>query len=359
MSEVMKKKYCRNCGAPVEGKFCSECGTKVEDVATVNDIEPTSKSESVKGKRFEGKKIIGLKYHRSGMSMGKYLTIMPMGDGYDVIEGTKDTYWPEMGSDNLNLGMSMMGMAGMMGIMPGIAPAPSNSDLGMESKINVSKEETEQFFEALIEAKITSWDGYSESRSLGPGVLDGDDSFDLKLMFEDKEVMKACGRNTYPDNYKTIVGLISQFFANHTDYSKYYPTTFPKEAPRSFTLSLGSNINDDIRFSIDLTNDKLIVNVIDKIGLYFEKGFSSVKILENGNHEERISKFFALLEKYDYGKLNQKMETVMYNEDVKPLHVYTHWTGNRSYQINIGISLTDNKAFVDDLVEEIMVYMDK
>ena len=124
MSEVMKKKYCRNCGAPVDGKFCSECGTKVEDVAVTKDIESTSRVESIKDNGFEGKKIIGLKYHRSGMSMGKYLTIMPMGDGYDVIEGTKDTYWPEMGSDNLNLGMSMMGMAGMMGIMPGIAPAP-------------------------------------------------------------------------------------------------------------------------------------------------------------------------------------------------------------------------------------------
>ena len=64
----------------------------------------------------------------------------------------------------------------------------------------------------LLEYNVLTWDGFSESRSNDPDMLDGDSAFMLKLLFSDGTSVKASGYNAEPANGNEILSLIVRFF---------------------------------------------------------------------------------------------------------------------------------------------------
>ncbi len=376
--------FCTNCGAPVAGKFCGECGTKVETGSVEKEninfqITPPAK------KSYEGLKIIGFKYHRVGMSMGKYLTAVCRDDGFDIVESSNNIPWKEidikagfmgigmMGMMSPMMGMTQMPMMGMQQLQtntlqantPEAATAeisfPTTEDIysfgGVASIVRVSEEEAEQFFDSLRTLGIYNWDGFSASNPLPPGMHDGQDVFSLAILFEDGSVLDATGSNAYPEKYREIQDVIYKFFVKNQDYSKYYPKEFPEEQPQNLIIKIGSDSPNRFCASVDLHNNMKRWSISLKDN---QKAFISedIFISDAGSADEELLKpqyerFVNLLRKHDMGKLNQTMEGPVVSSDSEEMSMAISYSEERSYRVMMNANIEQYKAFIMDFIDEV------
>ena len=97
--------FCTKCGAKASGRFCAKCGSEIYVMDDSTDNNNASEKE-----KYQGLKMAGFKYHRVGMSMGKYLTVIPREKGFDVVESSNNIPWPDIDWGTL------FGMTGMMNV---------------------------------------------------------------------------------------------------------------------------------------------------------------------------------------------------------------------------------------------------
>jgi len=174
--------------------------------------------------------ITGLKFHQTGMSMTPYYTIIPVEAGYDVMITDKEILFeavdnkpaqPSMSGMQgmMNGGMNMSAMQSVMGMgmfgMGVAVPATYEELSGSKSKITLPEEEIRPFFDALSDAGVESWNGFSKSAQPSSMMSDSGSSFSLKLLCEDGTVLKVSGANAYPDNFREVTGLLYDFFKSH------------------------------------------------------------------------------------------------------------------------------------------------
>lgn len=371
--------FCSNCGAKATGRFCANCGSKIGETEEKKEVTPETKGQ------FKNLKMTGFKYHRVGMSMGKYLMVIARPNGYDVIESENEIPWPGidggMLTGNVFMGMAMaMNMNMAMNMPAGVENGqkkekditPPDADEiyragGMLSFVNVSPEEGSAFFAELTEAGILSWDGFSESGNIPAGMRDGQDFFTLRVLFEDGQVLKASGSNAYPDGYNDIMKIVNKFFANHVDYSKYYPTEFPDEVPSSLFIKIGTDTPAaDFYAEVEILGKerKWWTSVKDKKGVLLapETFLVDVGIVPEETPERlQYQRFIDILKRHDMGKLNNAKPAVNDGNvndefDRKALSVNILYSGNRRYQLMFNAKTAEYKDFFMDVAKEILAY---
>lgn len=365
--------FCSNCGAKAVGKFCTNCGSRI------GETEEKKEAPSVDNGKYNGLKIVGFKYHRAGMSMGKYFLVVARPDGYDVVESTEEIPWPDIDGGML-IGGPFMGMA-----MPlNTVVRPDNGDKkdktvtpptveeinktrGMLSLVNVSTAEGNAFFDELTEAGILSWDGFSGSGNMPMGMRDGQDSFSVRLLFEDGRTLKASGCNAYPNGYNDIVKIVNGFFANHVDYSKYYPTEFPDEIPGRMSIKIGTDSPAyDFYAEIEFSGKerKWWTTVKDKKGVLLapETFLVDVGIVPEETPERlQCQRFIDILKRYDMGRLNNTKQAINGEEgygapDRRELSVSITYSDYRSYRVMFNAKTAEYKDFFMDVAKEILAY---
>lgn len=356
--------FCFNCGAKAIGKFCVKCGSRI----AVSDAQPETEEHEIRAR-----KIVGLKYHRVGMSMGKYLTVLPGDFGYDVVESSNDIPWPERNMFGGFFTGFLQSMQQMTGAAPGgetkAAAPPSEEELreagGMMSIVRISKEEGDAFFRELTAAGILSWDGFSGITAIPPGIYDAQDQFSLSGVYEDGRIFHASGSNAYPDGYNEMMKIIGGFFRRHVDYSRYYPTEFPDEIPGYLSVKAGTDLPGyDYYAHVDITGSerKWRISVKDKKGRYAAPDTFLVDagVMEEASGDRLpFQRFIGLLKKYDMGKLNQagnlaKEEDSPGIADRMEISIYITYSGDRICRIGISAKDSEYGDFFRDFTKELL-----
>ncbi|MCQ2496294.1 MAG: zinc ribbon domain-containing protein [Lachnospiraceae bacterium] len=328
--------FCWACGAKLLGKFCTECGTKADTFPSATDS-----SKKDRESKFAGKKIIGLKYHRSGTANSKYLTIKPDGDGFELIESTVDNPWPkpETAVDKMLRGSA----------------EPE------ENRAHISKEEGEKLFSALVGQGVLDWDGFSGKNLSAASMLDGRDGFSFSLVFESDEQLRASGTNAYPPMYFNVVANITGLFAIHLKYNRYYPSQFPNEEPKLLQITVGRQISAEIKVSVELSKDsnKWWLTLKDVKGKFLAENTMEIDSGELNEDDFGAEAFINLLKKYGFDKLNGKSEGDSYNEGFEPFNSYIVWDNRRAFNIKMNINVKEYEAFISELIDEAIKFRER
>ena len=209
----------------------------------------------------EDAQLIGLKFHHATMAMEPYYTIRQDGDGFVCSVTTSEVTWPEIdGEDAWAFGMDDPDYDPYADFGASVAPA--------------SVDEMAQLQQALEDAGVLAWNGYSMSYTPGEGVYDMDDWFQLKLLYSDGSVLEAHGSNRKPDGYSQVVDVLFAFFAAHEDRSASYPGKFPDAQPTKLVIDLGSPYGNGSRWRIELnaSRKQWSVSLQDPFGTVLPKG---------------------------------------------------------------------------------------
>lgn len=379
-------KFCVYCGTPATGKYCAKCGrpilvmengdATVEGAVTKGTAAEISEAETLANAggitlstKYQGLKMTGFMYHRSGMAMGKYYTVIPREDGYDVVESTNPIPWPV-----ISAGMPLLSSFTMVNMQKDAEWAlkwrdkankpidpPSEETVyengGKLSCVRVSRDEGDRFFAEMREAGVLAWDNFSESFDPGPGVYDGRNSFSFCILFENGEVLRAGGSNAYPDNYSEIIGIVVKFFGEHIDYSRYYPTEFPDEHPASLFVNIGEEFDHFhpylFRFELQRGEYNWSLYAKDKNGEILEEGAFIIEKGEAGSDDlDRLyDTVIDLLKRYDLGKLNQVMSDEGYGEeDTKQISIGVYYPKERSYRVMFQAKLSEYGEFIREMI---------
>ena len=130
--------------------------------------------------------LTAVSFHQQGTYMSPYYILRKNNDSYEVCRSFDEMHIPEPDGDEEGTG---------------------------EAEIfEVSEEDVRMLTKQLLEYSILAWDGFNESKSNDPGMLDGDSEFMLKLLFSDGTTVSASGRNVQPANGNEIISLIVRFF---------------------------------------------------------------------------------------------------------------------------------------------------
>ena len=101
----------------------------------------------------------------------------------------------------------------------------------------VTEEELRRLATDLLALDILSWDGFDESESNDPGLLDGDSSFVLKIHMNDGQTVSARGYNAEPENASEVFLLLQDFFEAHEGSSGEYVREFPDSEATFLSIS--------------------------------------------------------------------------------------------------------------------------
>ena len=141
----------------------------------------------------DGPFIDALKFHREGSWMGPWYTIQKGDDGYLCMSDAEES--------------------------------------------PVTEEELRRLASDLLSLDILSWDGFDESESNDPDLLDGDSSFVLKIHMSDGQTVSARGYNAEPENASEVFLLLQDFFEAHEGSSGEYVREFPDSEVTFLSIS--------------------------------------------------------------------------------------------------------------------------
>ena len=230
----------------------------------------------------EGVTLKGMKFHQTGSLDSVYFSIRETDEGFEVRMSYDELYWTDMdGYDGEDDGHSRI------------------------SRVIVSEEEIHDLMDRLMEYDVLSWDGFDRSESLDEGILDGDSGFELKILLSDGRKISARGYNAFPPNSNQIMGILTQFFYSHEDYSAYYPDVFPDSAPSMVEILCPEYTkNSEEYFRIEFySNGRWAFSFQDPQGVFLEKG---TQISEYGDAQDLpLSKYVSLLKEYGFEAYNQ------------------------------------------------------
>lgn len=223
----------------------------------------------------------------------------------------------------------------------------------MASNVITDASPAEAFSKALIDAGVLKWDGYSRSKPLPRGLLDGDNGFSLKLTLSDGSTLEARGSNIYPSNYSEIQALIYDTFEAHEDYSKYYPTSLPEEELKRIEIKIGSPYTSQYTplYSVSLIESykQWAVVLRDPRGEYLE---AETIISAYAETEDPLpfDEYAGLLQKYDILAMNGTHDNWENQTNATFLQVFGFFEGDKMVEIHRTIDLDEYDGFIREFI---------
>ena len=246
----------------------------------------------------DGVRVEGFKFTQQGMAAGPYYSVRKTDGGYECAITLDEVTWPEIDGEDYE------------------ADASDDPFEGARvSRVMLSDDDRAELDRIVSEHGIMGWDGYQKSYSPPAGVLDMDDSFDLKVLLSDGTIVAAHGYNSEPDGFDAFVADLLAFFEAHQDYSAYYPATLPDSPATSMIIEIGDQYYTPGRtlYKIELNRSwgRWIVILQDPRGtLLADK--PDISDYADTSEELPFSTFLDLIRKYDLEGWNQ---TTTFNDE--------------------------------------------
>ena len=207
--------------------------------------------------------IDALKFHREGSWMGPWYTIQKGDDGYLCMSDAEES--------------------------------------------PVTEEELRKLASDLLSLDILSWDGFDESESNDPGLLDGDSSFVLKIHMNDGQTVSARGYNAEPENASEVFLLLQDFFEAHEGSSGEYVREFPDSEATFLSISFApphaNHLSRWYRLEFRRSTGRWSFLVRDPEGDFAEKG-TDYGDYGDSDSELPFGTFLEILKKYHIAEWN-------------------------------------------------------
>lgn len=211
----------------------------------------------------DGPFIDALKFHREGSWMGPWYTIQKGDDGYLCMSDAEES--------------------------------------------PVTEEELRRLASDLLSLDILSWDGFDESESNDPGLLDGDSSFVLKIHMNDGQTVSARGYNAEPENASEVFLLLQDFFEAHEGSSGEYVREFPDSEVTFLSISFApphaNHLSRWYRLEFRRSTGRWSFLVRDPEGDFAEKG-TDYGDYGDSDSELPFGTFLEILKKYHIAEWN-------------------------------------------------------
>ena len=211
----------------------------------------------------DGPFIDALKFHREGSWMGPWYTIQKGDDGYLCMSDAEES--------------------------------------------PVTEEELRRLASDLLSLDILSWDGFDESESNDPGLLDGDSSFVLKIHMNDGQTVSARGYNAAPKNASEVFLLLQNFFEKHEGSSAEYAREFPDSEATFLSISFApphaNHLSRWYRLEFRRSTGRWSFLVRDPEGDFAEKG-TDYGDYGDSDSELPFGTFLEILKKYHIAEWN-------------------------------------------------------
>ena len=254
----------------------------------------------------EGVTLTGLKFNQSGSWMGPWFTLRKTEDGFEARIGYSQLFWEEMdGADYETEAYWVNGST----VREEEQRAAEGDYSDRVSRVHCSEVEVAELLDSLLAYNVLSWDGFDESESAPPGVLDMDDRFDFRLLFSDGSTVSAEGYNCVPPGFNEVSRLLYDFFTAREDYSAYYPAEFPEagEVRRLYIACPAYSVPGMPYFKVELTRGRKqwIFVLEDPHGDFITKGFSvSDYAFVDDEDTLPFADFLDLLREYGFAERN-------------------------------------------------------
>ena len=233
----------------------------------------------------DGPFIDALKFHREGSWMGPWYAIQKGDDGYLCMSTAEEP--PVEGLD--------YGDETGETISTEITGSP------------VTEEELRKLASDLLALDILSWDGFDESESNDPGLLDGDSSFVLKIHMNDGQTVSARGYNAAPKNASEVFLLLQDFFEAHEGSSAEYAREFPDSEATFLSISFApphaNHLSRWYRLEFRRSTGRWSFLVRDPEGDFAEKG-TDYGDYGDSDSELPFGTFLEILKKYHIAEWN-------------------------------------------------------
>ena len=171
----------------------------------------------------------------------------------------------------------------------------------------VTEEELRKLASDLLSLDILSWDGFDESKSNDPGLLDGDSSFVLKIHMNDGQTVSARGYNAVPENASEVFLLLQDFFEAHEGSSAEYARAFPDSEATFLSISFApphaNHLSRWYRLEFRRSTGRWSFLVRDPEGDFAEKG-TDYGDYGDSDSELPFGTFLEILKKYHIAEWN-------------------------------------------------------
>ena len=254
----------------------------------------------------DGPFIDALKFHREGSWMGPWYAIQKGDDGYLCTSAAEESPVEELdyGDEAFEEPESADADETASG---------DETDETISTEISgspVTEEELRKLASDLLALDILSWDGFDESASNDPGLLDGDSSFVLKIHFSDGQTVSARGYNAEPENASEVFLLLQNFFAKQEGSSAEYAREFPDSEAAFLSISFApphaNHLSRWYRLEFRRSTGRWSFLVRDPKGDFAEKGTDYGDYGDYGDSDKELpfDLFLEILKKYHIAEWN-------------------------------------------------------
>ncbi len=245
------------------------CKTREVDMDTSQNDGP-SVSESVEAPN--GATVVGFRYTHMGMYRGPFYSIRQVDGGYVCAETSSPIFWPAMdGSEGYTL--SDDGTYGY----DSFSTDPMGKD-AYYSAVSLTDEDLVEFTNLLADDGVFEWDGFDETWAPPEGfeVTDTGDTFDLQVLLSDGTHISAHGVDTAPEGSNRAIADIMDWFEDHADYSRYYPTELPDSQAQRLMIEFLPVFyrpgTSDFKIELTRGTSRWAVLLRDGKGAFLDKG---------------------------------------------------------------------------------------
>ncbi len=323
-----------------------------------NMQEPTDTGADMNGSDLS---LTGLRFTAWGMMMQPSYSIREVPEGFECAITGDEIYWPAMDGDDLEEDYEINEERGYAWDSFS-GPDPLGPDAGTHSAVTVGDSEMQELFDKLMAENILEWDGYDEIWEAPEGmeVTDTGETFNLDLLFSDGKHLKAHGIDTFPENYGAVVKVIYDFFEEHQDYSQYYPTDFPEEAPTTLIVKFydphhfGKVPNYQIELHKSWGNE-WIIRFTDPEGEFMTKGSDISKYGYVKDGVLPLEQFQDILKKYDLGSWNQREDHESGGPD-EYWEITAYYENGQTYYVSTNYRPDNYDDFRNEMITAIRDY---
>lgn len=216
--------------------------------------------------------VVGFRYTHMGMYRGPFYSIRQVGDGHVCAETSSPIFWPAMdGLEGYTL--SDDGTYGY----DSFSTDPMGKD-AYYSAVSLTDEDLVEFTNLLADDGVFEWDGFDETWTPPEGleVTDTGETFDLQVLLSDGTHISAHGVDTAPEGSNRAIADIMDWFEDHADYSRYYPTELPDSQAQRLMIEFLPVFyrpgTSDFKIELTRGTSRWAVLLRDGKGAFLDKG---------------------------------------------------------------------------------------